>query len=142
MTNFDRTEYRRVVRRLAGDVDARVEDGMSVRAALYRSVGECIVDLWNHDTSLRVCELSEKDPEIEIVNKIITGDETDTHADHELFVRATDDIDIRAVAAAAREAVPEGGVTAIAVRDNRIEFLSGARDAVADAVVDATVDQF
>jgi len=88
MTNFDRTEYRRVVRRLAGDVDARVEDGMSVRAALYRSVGECIVDLWNHDTSLRVCELSEKDPEIEIVNKIITGDETDTHADHELFVRA------------------------------------------------------
>ena len=87
MTNFDRAEYRRVVRRLAGDVDARVEEGMSVRGALYRSVGECVVDLWNHDTSLRVCELSEKDPEIDTVNEVVTGDETDTHADHELFGR-------------------------------------------------------
>ncbi|SFR58526.1 DHH family phosphoesterase [Halogeometricum limi] len=60
----------------------------------------------------------------------------------ELFVRATGDVDIREIAAAAREAVPEGGVTAIAVRDNRIEFLSGARDAVVDAVIDAAVDQF
>ncbi|SFR53634.1 RecJ-like exonuclease, contains DnaJ-type Zn finger domain [Halogeometricum rufum] len=86
-------------------------------------------------TSLLVDELHRRNRE---------GDEyvTVATAMDELFVRATDDIDIRAVAAAAREAVPEGGVTAIAVRDNRIEFLSGARDAVADAVVDATVDQF
>ncbi|SFG33459.1 RecJ-like exonuclease, contains DnaJ-type Zn finger domain [Halopelagius inordinatus] len=60
----------------------------------------------------------------------------------ELFVRSTADIDVRAAAAAARDAVPEGGVTAVGVRENRIEFLSGARDSVIDAVIDAVVDQF
>jgi len=57
----------------------------------------------------------------------------------ELFVRATDEVDVRAIAETAREAVPEAGVTAVGVRENRIEFLSGARDAVVDAVVDAAV---
>ncbi|RDI72930.1 DHH family phosphoesterase [Halopelagius longus] len=60
----------------------------------------------------------------------------------ELFVRSTADIDVRTAAEAARDAVPEGGVTAVGVRENRIEFLSGARDDVIDAVIDAVVDQF
>lgn len=88
MANFDRAEYRRVVRRLASDVDARVESGMSVRTALYRSVGDCVVDLWNSETSLRVCELSEQEPEIDVVNDVVTEDATDTHADYEVFIRA------------------------------------------------------
>jgi RecJ-like exonuclease len=59
----------------------------------------------------------------------------------ELFVRAPDEVDVRAAAAAARDAVPEGGVTAVGIRQNRIEFLSGAREAVVDAVADAVVAQ-
>ncbi len=59
----------------------------------------------------------------------------------ELFVRAPDAVDVRAAAAAAAEAVPEGGVTATGIRQNRIEFLSGARESVVDAVADAAVGQ-
>jgi RecJ-like exonuclease len=66
---------------------------------------------------------------------------TVVYATDELFVRTDADIDVRAVAASASEAVPEGGVTAVGVRQNRIEFLSGARDDVVDAVVDAVVAQ-
>ncbi|MDS0299099.1 OB-fold nucleic acid binding domain-containing protein [Halogeometricum sp. S1BR25-6] len=86
-------------------------------------------------TSLLVDELHRRNREGDAYVTVATS--TD-----ELFVRGTADVDIRAVAEAAREAVPEGGVTAVAVRDNRIEFLSGARDAVVDAVIDAVVDQF
>ncbi|MBB6646157.1 DHH family phosphoesterase [Halobellus ruber] len=66
---------------------------------------------------------------------------TVVYSTDELFVRADDAIDVRAAAAAAREAVPEGGVTASGIRQNRIEFLSGARNAVVDAVADAVVAQ-
>jgi len=66
---------------------------------------------------------------------------TIVYATDELFVRAADVVDVRAAAAAAREAVPEGGVTATGIRQNRIEFLSGARGAVVDAVADAVVTQ-
>ncbi|MFB6251541.1 MAG: OB-fold nucleic acid binding domain-containing protein [Halobellus sp.] len=66
---------------------------------------------------------------------------TVVYATDELFVRTDADIDVRAVAGAASEAVPEGGVTAVGVRQNRIEFLSGARETVVDAVVDAVVAQ-
>jgi RecJ-like exonuclease len=59
----------------------------------------------------------------------------------ELFVRAPDAVDVRAAAAAAGESVPEGGVTAAGIRQNRIEFLSGARESVVDAVADAVVAQ-
>ena len=59
----------------------------------------------------------------------------------ELFVRAPDAVDVRAAAAAAAEAVPEGGVTAAGIRQNRVEFLSGARESVVDAVADAVVAQ-
>ncbi|QLG62616.1 DHH family phosphoesterase [Halorarum salinum] len=60
----------------------------------------------------------------------------------ELFLRATADLDVRAIAAEAAEAVPNAGVTAVGVREGRIEFLSGRRDAVVDAVVDAAAEQF
>ncbi|MFB6089901.1 MAG: DHH family phosphoesterase [Halobellus sp.] len=66
---------------------------------------------------------------------------TIVYSTDELFVRVDDDVSVRTAARTAREAVPEGGVTAVGVRQNRIEFLSGARERVVDAVVDAVVDQ-
>ncbi|KZN26168.1 hypothetical protein A4G99_22230 [Haladaptatus sp. R4] len=88
MATLDGREYRQMVRRLARKVNDRIDAGMSMRAALYRSVGECIGDLWNRDVSLRVCELSEREPEIEMVTEIAAEDATDTHADYEVFIRA------------------------------------------------------
>jgi RecJ-like exonuclease len=124
-------------------LDAEVETAqanLDVREEGDVTVAVLDADAYTHrydfpPTSLLVDELHRRNRE---------GDEyvTVATATDELFVRATGDVDIRAVAAAAREAVPEGGVTAVAVRDNRIEFLSGARDAVVDAVVEATVEQF
>ncbi len=66
---------------------------------------------------------------------------TVVYSTDELFVHATTDLDIRAVASAAGNTVPEGGVTAVGVRQNRVEFLAGARESVVDAVVDAAVAQ-
>jgi len=66
---------------------------------------------------------------------------TVVYSTDELFVRAPEAVDVRAAAAAAAESVPEGGVTASGIRQNRIEFLSGAREAVVDAVADAVVAQ-
>ncbi|RLM59265.1 S1 RNA-binding domain-containing protein [Halobellus sp. Atlit-31R] len=65
---------------------------------------------------------------------------TVVYATDELFVRAAD-VDVRAAAEAASEAVPEGGITAVGIRQNRVEFLSGAREDVVDAVVDAVAEQ-
>ncbi len=59
----------------------------------------------------------------------------------ELYVRSDADVDVRAVAERVREEVPDAGVTAVGVRQGRIEFLSGERDAVVDAVVDAVAAQ-
>ncbi|MFD1599851.1 DHH family phosphoesterase [Halobellus rarus] len=72
---------------------------------------------------------------------------TIVYSTDELFVRAddvdvrADDVDVRAAAADAREEVPEGGITAVGIRQNRVEFLSGAREDVVDAVASAVVDQ-
>jgi RecJ-like exonuclease len=60
----------------------------------------------------------------------------------ELYLRSSQAIDIRAVADAAAEAAPEADVTARGIRDGRIEFLSGRREAAQEAVIDAAVDQF
>ncbi|ADQ66984.1 recj-like exonuclease with dnaj-type zn-finger domain [Halogeometricum borinquense DSM 11551] len=124
-------------------LDAEVETAQAnidVREEAGVTVAVLDADAYTHrfdfpPTSLLVDELHRRNRE---------GDEYVTVATStdELFVRTTDDVDIRAIAEAARDAVPEGGVTAVAVRDNRIEFLSGARDEVVDAVVTATVDQF
>ncbi|WP_318569260.1 DHH family phosphoesterase [Salinigranum marinum] len=59
----------------------------------------------------------------------------------ELYLRSTAPFDVRSVAAAARERVPAAGVTAFGIRDGRIEFLSGMREDVLSAVVDAVADQ-
>ncbi|EJN58899.1 hypothetical protein HSB1_23200 [Halogranum salarium B-1] len=59
----------------------------------------------------------------------------------ELYLRSTEDVDVRAVAERARENLPNAGVTANGVREGRIEFLSGVRDDVREAVVDAVVEQ-
>ncbi|QCC47645.1 DHH family phosphoesterase [Halobellus limi] len=65
---------------------------------------------------------------------------TVVYSTDELFVRA-EGVDVRTAAADAREAVPEGGITAVGIRQNRVEFLSGAREDVVDAVAAAVVDQ-
>jgi RecJ-like exonuclease len=59
----------------------------------------------------------------------------------ECYLRATADIDVRGVASDAADRVGDAGITAASVRDGRIEFLSGRRDAAVDAVVAAAADR-
>jgi len=59
----------------------------------------------------------------------------------ELFLRSDSEIDVRAVADAAAEWVPEAGLALKSARDGKLEFLSGERDAVLDAVLDAVADR-
>ena len=37
---------------------------------------------------MRICELSEKDPEINVVTDVVAENPTATHADYEVFVQA------------------------------------------------------
>ena len=60
----------------------------------------------------------------------------------ELYLRSTQTLDIRAVAAAAAENAPEADITARGIREGRIEFLAGRREAARDAVLSAAVEQF
>jgi len=60
----------------------------------------------------------------------------------ELYLRSTEPLDIRAVAEQAAEAAPEADVTARGVREGRIEFLAGKREAAKDAVLEAAAEQF
>jgi len=60
--------------------------------------------------------------------------------DDDLYVRADEDVDVRGVAATAADEVPDGGVTAAGVREGRIEYLRGRRDAVRDAVLSAVAE--
>jgi RecJ-like exonuclease len=60
----------------------------------------------------------------------------------ELYLRSTSALDVRSVAETAGETAPEAGITAVGVREGRIEFLSGAREQVKDAVVAAVAEQF
>jgi RecJ-like exonuclease len=59
----------------------------------------------------------------------------------ECYLRAAADIDVRGVASDAADRVDDAGITAASVRDGRIEFLSGRRDAAVDAVVAAAADR-
>ncbi|MGM0399185.1 MAG: OB-fold nucleic acid binding domain-containing protein [Halobacteriota archaeon] len=54
----------------------------------------------------------------------------------ELRVRSTRPVNVRTVAETIAQALPKAGVTPRGGRDGRIEFLSGEREAVVDAVVD------
>ena len=60
----------------------------------------------------------------------------------ELYLRSTEPLDIRGVAEAAAETAPEAAVTARGVREGRIEFLAGKREAARDAVLEAAAAQF
>ncbi|GAB3423429.1 OB-fold nucleic acid binding domain-containing protein [Haloparvum alkalitolerans] len=60
----------------------------------------------------------------------------------ELYVRTTADVSVREVAAEAAEIAPEADISVAGVREGKIEFLSGAREAVENAVVAAVADQF
>ncbi len=60
----------------------------------------------------------------------------------ELYVRATTDLSVRDVAERAAETAPRAKVATAGLREGKIEFLAGERDAVEDAVVAAVAEQF
>jgi len=68
--------------------------------------------------------------------RLIVGVGTD-----ELYLRSDADLDLRGVAGDAADRESDAGIAAASVRDGRLEFLSGRRDAAVDAVVDAAVDR-
>ncbi|QZP37967.1 DHH family phosphoesterase [Halobaculum magnesiiphilum] len=68
-------------------------------------------------------------------------DATVLYGTDELYVRADDEVDVREAAGDAAMAVPDASVTAVGVRQGRIEYLAGRRDEVTDAVVDAVAGQ-
>jgi RecJ-like exonuclease len=59
----------------------------------------------------------------------------------ELLLRSHVSLDVHDIAATAGEWVPEAGLAAKSARDGRLEFLSGERDAVLDAVLDAVANR-
>jgi RecJ-like exonuclease len=61
--------------------------------------------------------------------------------DH-LSIRSTEELDVRDAVQQIRQAVPEGGVYTAELRAGRVGFLSGMREDVVDATVDAVVAQF
>ncbi|MDB9299989.1 MULTISPECIES: DHH family phosphoesterase [Halorubrum] len=60
----------------------------------------------------------------------------------ELYVRTTADVSVRDVADRAAELAPGADIATAGVREGKIEFLSGERDAVEDAVVAAVSESF
>jgi RecJ-like exonuclease len=60
--------------------------------------------------------------------------------DDDLYVRSDEDVDVREIAASVAEDVPDGGVSASDVREGRIEYLTGRRNAVREAVLSAATD--
>jgi RecJ-like exonuclease len=62
-------------------------------------------------------------------------------AKDELFLRATEGLDLRAIAEEVGEAAEHAGVAARGAREGKIEFLSGERDAVLKAVIKAVADR-
>ncbi|WP_430505341.1 DHH family phosphoesterase [Haloparvum sp. PAK95] len=61
-------------------------------------------------------------------------------ATDELYVRSTMDLSVRDVAAEAAEIAPQADIHSAGVREGTIEFLSGERDAVEDAVIAAIAE--
>ncbi|MFB6082116.1 MAG: DHH family phosphoesterase [Halanaeroarchaeum sp.] len=59
----------------------------------------------------------------------------------ELRVRSTEPVNVRTVAETVATELPDAGIVPRGGRDGRIEFLSGERDAVIDAVVDEIADR-
>ncbi len=63
-------------------------------------------------------------------------------SEDDLRVRATEPVDLQAVAEQVREAVPDAGVTFVGGPDARVEFLVGEREAVLEAAIEAVADAF
>ncbi|MFB6206756.1 MAG: OB-fold nucleic acid binding domain-containing protein [Haloglomus sp.] len=62
-------------------------------------------------------------------------------AKDELFLRATQQLDLRAIADEVAESAENAGVAARGAREGKIEFLSGERDEVLKAVIRAVADR-
>jgi RecJ-like exonuclease len=62
-------------------------------------------------------------------------------AKDELFLRATESLDLRAIAEEVATEAEHAGVVARGAREGKIEFLSGERDAVLKAVIKAVADR-
>jgi RecJ-like exonuclease len=62
-------------------------------------------------------------------------------AKDELFLRATEELDLRAIAEEVAEEAEHAGVAARGAREGKIEFLSGERDAVLKAVIKSVADR-
>jgi RecJ-like exonuclease len=62
-------------------------------------------------------------------------------AKDELFLRATEELDLRAIAEEVAGEAEHAGVAARGAREGKIEFLSGERDAVLKAVIKAVADR-
>ena len=60
----------------------------------------------------------------------------------ECYLRSTRPLDVRAIADAASEAAPEAAITARGVREGRLEFLAGKREAAREAILEAAAAQF
>jgi len=67
---------------------------------------------------------------------VTIGLETD-----ELHLRSTTDVGVREIAEAVHGRVPEGGVDTKGVREGTVEFLSGERDAVLEATMEAVAER-
>ncbi|AZH26344.1 DHH family phosphoesterase [Haloplanus aerogenes] len=110
------------------NIDARDEDGLTVEVL--------DTDAYTHrfdfpPTGLLLDELHRRRDA-----DLIVGVGTD-----ECYLRAAGDLDVRGVASDAAERVGDAGITAASIRDGRIEFLSGRRDAAVDAVVAAAAER-
>ncbi|MFC7231262.1 DHH family phosphoesterase [Saliphagus sp. GCM10025308] len=55
----------------------------------------------------------------------------------ELYVRSDDDIDVRELGSTLETTVPDAGITVVGGRDGYVEFLSGEREAVREAALEA-----
>jgi RecJ-like exonuclease len=62
-------------------------------------------------------------------------------AKDELFLRATEELDLRAIAEEVAEEAEHAGVAARGAREGKIEFLSGERDEVLKAVIKSVADR-
>ncbi|MFC7213123.1 DHH family phosphoesterase [Saliphagus sp. GCM10025334] len=55
----------------------------------------------------------------------------------ELYVRSDDDVDVRELGSTLETIVPDAGITVVGGRDGYVEFLSGEREAVREAALEA-----
>jgi len=111
------------------NIDDRAEGGLTVEVL--------DTDAYTHrydfpPTGLLLDELHRRHDDADL----IVGVGTD-----ELYLRTGAELDLRGVASDAAERVGDAGITAASVRDGRIEFLSGRRDAAVDAVIAAAVER-